>query len=148
MSNLGLSIHGLSNFVKATYRHTHLHCSSPPTNMFLAPPQRKFTAAELVKGGKFRGRSNADSMDARAKEISSIVYAQVLEVLRLYAPDTIHVFTHAGNDMPRESSRGLFHNSNYYFSALRRHRTSRTQAPQTSKSQCAALAYASTHSSE
>ena len=101
----------------------HLDFSFPPTNMLLTPAQRTFTAAELVQGGKFRGRSNADSMDARATEISSIVYAQVLEVLRLYAPDTVHVFTHAGNDVPTESSRGLymFVNRNYYYSALRRH---------------------------
>ena len=60
-------------------------------------------------------------MDARAKEISSIVYAQVIEVLRIYAPETVHVFTHSGNDLSKESHRGLFVNSNYYYSALRRH---------------------------
>ena len=52
------------------YRLPPSHVSPILNPLFLAPAQRTFTAAELVKGGKFRGRSNANSMDARAAEIS------------------------------------------------------------------------------
>ena len=104
-----------------SYRLAPSHVSPLLSPLLLAPAQRTFTAAELVQGGKFVARSNANSMGARAAEISSIVYPQVREVIRIHAPDTVHVFTHAGNDVPTESSRGLFVNSNYYYSALRRH---------------------------
>ena len=88
--------------------------------MFLAPAQHRFTAAGLAQDGIIDATSDAVSVDDRAKEIDLQVYTEVVRIVQMVRPETIHIFTHSGIDAPEESSSGLFHNKDYYYSALKR----------------------------
>jgi hypothetical protein len=88
----------------------------------LPPAQMALSPGDLVEGGviKVTASPGLASIDARAEDLGAKVWLQVQQIIAMVRPDTLHVFTHGGPDAADESSRGLFTNRNYYYSALRR----------------------------
>jgi len=88
----------------------------------LRPAQMALSPGDLVEGGiiKVTASPGLASIDACADDLGAKVWLQVQQIIAMVRPDTLHVFTHGGSDAADESSRGLFTNRNYYYSALRR----------------------------
>ena len=88
----------------------------------LAPAQLIPTAASLIEGGKFDTKVNYGDRSTQdvVDDITVSVSARVHVIVARHHPEVVHVFTHGGEDIPRESRAGVFVNRGKFWSTLRK----------------------------